>query len=678
MEIKNLPSFNKIDPHQIFSQLENLLNLNLKTLENLLSTNQHFTWENLMLPLEEMDDQLHRFWSPVAHLHAVADNPALRTAYSAAIPLLTDYHTKIGQNETLYAAIQFIADTEFEHLDSAQKMVIKLSLRDFKLAGVALPPEKKLRFAELSNELAKLQTQFEENLLDATEGWSKHLTDEKQVSGISELALKAAAATAEQKKLPGWVFTLEAPSYLAVMSRADSRALREEMYTAYITRASDQGPGAGRWDNSEVMQKILECRLERAHLLGFNNFAEESLATKMAKTPEEVLDFLNRLLLAASAKAKDEFTKLEKFAEELDGLANLKPWDIAYYSEKLRRKNYDFSQEMLREYFPIEKVLSGLFSITQQLYGLTIEKINEVDVWHSDVSVYAIYDENRELRSYFYLDLYARPNKRGGAWMDEYCVRRRRSDNSVQHPVAYINCNFQAPLKDTPALLTHDEVATLFHEFGHGLQHMLSTIDYSGVSGINGIPWDAVEVASQFYENWTWEKQGLNFLTKHYKTGDSLPENLFEKLIKAKNFQTAILMLRQLELALFDFEIHLKFKSNDKNLIQTVLNQVRSRTFLLPVPEFNRFQHSFGHIFGGGYAAGYYSYKWAEVLASDAFSLFKERGIFDQVTSKKFMNLFLEKGGSVEPLELFIEFRGRPPEIKALLQQEAIDNQEIE
>ncbi len=465
---------------------------------------------------------------------------------------------------------------------------------------------------------------------------------------------------------------LEAPSYLAVMSRADSRALREEMYIAFCTRASDQGPQAGRWDNSAVMQKILECRLERTQLLGLPHFAAESLATKMAQSSEEVLNFLNHLREAVYDKAKAEFNCLQQFAKETDGLEALKPWDIAYYSEKLRKKNYDFSQDLLREYFPIEKVLTGLFAITQKLYGLNFKKLVNVEVWHKDVDCYAIYDEQQQVRSYFYLDLYARPNKRGGAWMDEYCVRRRRVDGSIQYPVAYVNCNFQAPLHDTPALLTHDDVSTLFHEFGHALQHMLSTIDYAGVSGINGIPWDAVEIASQFFENWVWEKPGLALLTQHYKTGEPLPEYLFTKLLNAKHFQSAIQFLRQLELALFDFELHVQFKKEDQEAIQRILNAVRARTSLLPIPEFNRFQHSFGHIFGGGYAAGYYSYKWAEVLASDAFSLFKERGIFDQAVSKLFMHLFLEKGGSIDPLALFIEFRGRPPQIEALLRQEGI------
>lgn len=672
MQKEYLPKFSKIDPKQITAHLESLLKQNLEALEKILAANRSYTWENLMLPFEEVEDQLHRFWSPIAHLHAVADNPDLRSAYNAAIPLLTDYHIKIVQNEKLFAAIQNLAENHFDQLDPAQQMVLKHNLRDFRLAGVNLPAQEKAKFAELTSQLANLQTKFEENLLDATEGWYKHVTDPQELAGIAEIAVKAAKAAAQSRNLTGWVFSLEAPSYLAVMSRADSRSLREEMYVAFSTRASDQGPHANRWDNSAVMQKILACRLERTQLLGFSNFAEESLATKMAKSSEEVLDFLNRLRQAVYDKAKAEFNRLQEFAKETDGLEILKPWDVAYYSEKLRQKNYDFSQELLREYFPIEKVLTGLFTITQKLYGLHFKKLTDVEFWHKDVDCYAIYDEQQQLRSYFYLDLYARPNKRGGAWMDEYCVRRRRIDGSIQHPVAYVNCNFQAPLQDTPALLTHDDVSTLFHEFGHGLQHMLSTIDYAGVSGINGIPWDAVEVASQFFENWVWEKPGLELLTQHYKTGEALPEYLFIQLLNAKHFQSAIQFLRQLELALFDFELHVQFKTEDEAAIQHILNAVRAKTSLLPIPEFNRFQHSFGHIFGGGYAAGYYSYKWAEVLASDAFSLFKEQGIFDQTVSKLFMNLFLEKGGSVDPLELFIKFRGRPPQIEALLKQEGI------
>jgi oligopeptidase A len=672
MTKNNLPKFSEIKPDLIIHQLETLIKQNLQTLETLLDSQTSFTWDNLMHPLEEMEDRLHHFWSPIAHLHNVADNPSLRNAFNSAIPLLTEYHTKLGQNERLFSAIEQLAKTQMHQLDTAQKMAMHLALRDFKLAGVALPPEKKLRFAELSNELAQLQTQFEENLLDATEGWIKHITDPQEIAGIPELAQKAAIDAAKKRNLNGWVFTLEAPSYLSIMSHANSSALREEIYMAYVTRASDQGPNAGRWDNSAIMQKIMMARLERAQLLGFKHFTEESLATKMAKTPEEVLDFLDRLLVAVKNKAQSEFATLQKFAKTEGNITELKPWDTAFYSEKLRRKNYDFSQEMLREYFPLDQVLAGLFAITQRLFGLSMKKMEDADVWCPEAACYAVYDQHGQLRSYFYLDLFVRHNKRGGAWMDEYCVRRRRLDGSIQYPVAFINGNFQAPVQNMPSLLTHDEVVTLFHEFGHGLQHMLSTMDYASVSGINGIPWDAVEVASQFYENWTWEKPALDYLTRHYKNAEPLPPAFLTKLMNAKNFQSALQMMRQIELALFDFLLHLRFDSQVTNCIQNILEEVRSQTAFMPTPTFNRFQHSFGHIFGGGYAAGYYSYKWAEVMASDAFSLFKEQGIFNETISQKFMHLFLEKGGSVEPLDLFIQFRGHPPKIEALLQQEGI------
>ena len=468
------------------------------------------------------------------------------------------------------------------------------------------------------------------------------------------------------------VFTLEAPSYQAVMMYADSNSLREEMYTAFVTRASDQGPQAGRWNNTPVMQQLLNKRLERAQLLGFKDFAEQSLATKMVSTKQEVLDFLQHLLTATKPKALEEFKELSDFANQHTGPMTLQPWDVGYYSEKLRQQRYAISQDELRAYFPVEKVLTGMFTIVSRLFGVNFQPLENIDVWHPDVRCFAMLDDHQQLRSYFYIDLFARQSKRGGAWMDEYCVRRRLANDQLQTPVAFLNCNFQAPVGKIPSLLTHDEVQTLFHELGHCLQHMLTQVDYAPVSGISGIPWDAVEVASQFLENWTWEKDSIQYIAEHYLSHQALPEELFQRMQRAKNFQQALQMLRQIEFALFDFRLHMAFDPKQENQIQRILNEVREQTALLPVPPFNRFQNAFTHIFGGGYAAGYYSYKWAEVMASDAFDLFLEKGIFDPHTSQRFLHTFMESGGAVEPSDLFIEFRGRPPQVDALLRQSGI------
>lgn len=665
-----LPHFSSVDPDKIIGQLQQLLEQNRQRVKTILSQTRPLTWENCLHPLEDLDDRLHQFWSPVSHLNAVANNPKLREAYNQGLPLLTEYNTEMGQNLELYHAVQQIAASpEAAQFNPAQQMVIHHLLRDFELAGVSLPLEQKQQFAEFSKELSKLNANFEENVLDATEGWSKLVTDAYELKGIPEIAIHAAKAAAAQKNLTGWLFNLDAPAYLAVMMHADSPALREEMYTAFVTRASDQGPQANRWDNSQNIQDILKRRLHKAKILNFNNYAELSLATKMVSSPQQVLDFLQNLLSASKPKAQAEFQELQAFAAEQSGQIQLQPWDIGYYSEKLRQQQYSISQEEIRDYFPLEHVLTGLFAIVNRLFGITCLPMAGVDVWHPDVRCYKVLDRDNHLRSYFYIDLYARANKRGGAWMDEYCGRRLLDNGDLQIPVAYLSCNFQAPIDQAPSLLTHDEVQTLFHEFGHCLQHMLTTVDYLGVSGINGIPWDAVELPSQFLENWAWEKESIHYIAQHYLTKAPLPEELFQKMWKAKNFQQGMQMLRQLEFALFDFTLHIEFNPEQQKQVQKILDDIRQQTALLPPPKFNRFQNSFTHIFGGGYAAGYYSYKWAEVMASDAFDLFLENGIFDTATSQKFLHTFLESGGSKEPAELFIEFRGRPPRVEALLRQ---------
>ena len=668
-----LPKWTEIDLAKVTSQLDNLLSLNLNTLDVLLKQPAPFTWRNLLLPLEELDDKLHQFWAPISHLHSVADSDYLREIYNQCLPKLTDYHMAISHNYQLYEAIQSIAASEeYTQLNQAQKKVIQNNLRDFKLAGVALPKEQQERFTQLLKDLSQLSTKFEENVLDATKAWTKLITDPTALRGIPEITLHALEEAAKKVNKEGWLLNLEPPNFIAVITYADSRELRQEIYTANVTRASDLGPQAGQFDNQQIMNTILEKRLEVAHLLGFENYAEESLAVKMAKSPEEVLAFLNKLQTAALPKAKQDIEQLKEFAKQHFNIEALQPWDLAYISEKLRQASYAISQEELRPYFPEYQVLNGLFTIIKRLYGMTIMSVPNADTWHPDARCYVITDESGELRSFVYIDLYARSNKRGGAWMDDCRVRRQKQNGEMQAPIAFVNCNFSGPAKDRPALFTHDEVITLFHEFGHALQHMLTKVDYADVSGINGIPWDAVELASQFFENWAWEHEAVNLIAEHYQSKEPLPEELYQKMIRAKNFQAAVQIVRQVEFALYDFRLHMEFDLNKNNQTQTILDEVRAKAQLLPVPAFNRFQNSFSHIFAGGYAAGYYSYHWAQVLASDAFELFKEQGIFNSDISHKFLSTILETGGSEEPMDLFIRFRGRPPEVEALLRDHGI------
>lgn len=673
-----LPQFSAINLDQVEKQLDQILASNRKKIAALLKPNPVFTWASLMQPLEEIDDQLDSFWSLIGHLHGVLNSEKLRAVYHECLPKLTEYGTELSHNKDLYDAIVSLTkNAEYAELDKAQRKVIENALLDFKLAGVSLPPDKKEKFSKISQELSKLGSLFEENLLDATQAWVKQITDEKELIGIPSHAIATAKANAESRELSGWVFTLEIPSYIAVLTYADSRALREEMYKAFITRASDQGPQAGLFDNSEVMFKILKNRQALAELVGFKNYAEYALARRMIKKPQQAHDFLDELVAATLPQARTEFKKLSEFAKNELRLSELKPWDVAYSSEKLRQQKYAISQEDLRPYFPEPHVLQGLFTITNRLFGITVRAVPSADVWHPDVRCYAIYDQEARLRSYFYLDLYARENKRGGAWMDECRGRRRLPNGELQTPIAFVTCNFNRPVGKNPALYSHEEVLTLFHEFGHALQHMLTKIEYSDVAGINGIPWDAVEVASQFLENWAWEKESLQLISQHYQTKEPLPDSLYERMQQARNFQSGMQMMRQLEFSLFDMRLHSEFNEAEKNQIQQILNEVRSQVAVVPLVEYNRFQHSFSHIFAGGYAAGYYSYKWAEVMAADAFSLFAEKGIFDQNTAKQFLTYILEPGGSEDPAILFKAFRGRDPDVAALLTQSGIQVTEI-
>ena len=668
-----LPLFSLIKPEHVEPAIGQLLAEARATVEGCLSATSDFSWKNLIEPIENAEDRLNKAWSPVSHMNSVVNSEALREAYNACLPKLSAYATEMGQNEALFKAYKTIeGSADYASLDIAQQKIIQNALRDFHLSGIDLDAEKKQRYKEISQELSQLASNFEENVLDATNGWSKLITHELDLTGLPESALAQSRQTAEQNGQEGWMVTLQFPSYNAVMTYADNRELRREHYEAYATRASDQGPHAGRWDNSEIMEKILALRHEKARLLGFDNFAELSLATKMADKPDDVMNFLEDLADKSWRQARRDLAELREFAQTYYGVGDLQVWDIGYYSEKMRQHFYQLSQEEVKAYFPVTKVLPGLFGVVEKLYGLQIAEIHEFDTWHPDVRFFEITDNNGDLRGKFYVDLYARPKKRGGAWMDD-CVGRKKIDDSVQTPVAYLTCNFTPPIGNDPALLTHDEVTTLFHEFGHGLQHMLTRVDHLGVSGINGVEWDAVELPSQFMENWCWEKDALALMSGHYQTGEPLPGELFDKMLAAKNFQSGMLMVRQLEFSLFDFRIHRDYDPNKGGRIYEILNQVRAQVAVMQPPAFNRFAHGFSHIFAGGYAAGYYSYKWAEVLSSDAFSLFEEKGIFDQETGHAFLTNILEKGGSEDAMDLFVKFRGRKPTIDALLRHNGIE-----
>ena len=669
----NLPEFSNIKPEHILPAVEQAI-ADCKAVIEQVVQQSNYTWQNFVQPIDEVDDKLSRIWSPVSHLHSVADSEALRQAYEACLPLLSEYSTWVGQHQGLYQAYQQIADSEdFVALSQAQQKAINDALRGFKLSGVSLPDEKKKRFGEISKALSELTTKFSNNVLDATQGWRKEITDEQQLAGLPESAIAAAKQAAEAKSVDGWLFNLEFPSYLPVMMYADDRSLREEMYRAFATRASDQGPNAGKWDNSEVMQQILELRYEKAQLLDYTSYADLSLATKMAENPQQVTDFLYDLANKSKKQAQAELAELTEFAREQHGIDKLEAWDMSYYAEKLKQQKYSISDEVLRPYFPEEKAISGLFATAQRLFSIEIKPREGVQTWHESVRFYDIFSDDGQLKGSFYFDLYAREGKRGGAWMDVCVGQMRKNDGELQLPVAYLTCNFNKPVGDKPALFTHNEVETLFHEFGHGLHHMLTQVDVSAVAGINGVAWDAVELPSQFLENWCWQPEALGFISGHFETGESLPQDLLDKMLAAKNFQSAMMMMRQLEFSLFDFELHHEFKPNIGFDIQQKVNQVRETVAVVRPPEFNRFQHSFSHIFAGGYAAGYYSYKWAEVLSSDAFSRFEEEGIFNAKTGRDFLEHILQKGGSQEPMELFKAFRGREPKVDALLRHSGIE-----
>lgn len=668
----DLPLFSQIKPEHIQPAITQLIQENRHTVEQVLKQS-HFTWENFIQPLTESGDRLHKAWSPVSHLNTVKNTPELREAYQACLPLLSEYSTWLGQHEGLYQAyLKLKNSAEYQNYSIAQQKAIDNALRDFKLSGISLPPTQQKRYGEIVSRLSELNSQFSNNVLDATMGWDKVIEDKNQLQGLPESALQAAKQSAESKGLSGYRFTLEFPSYLPVMTYCENAQLRKEIYYAFVTRASDQGPNADKWDNSNIMQEILTLRVELAKLLGFDTYTELSLATKMAETPQQVLDFLNNLADRSKEQGLKELADLEDFCKTQFNISKLEPWDITFYSEKQKQHLYAINDEELRPYFPENRVLSGLFELIKRLFNIHVIERFDVDTWHKDVRFFDLIDQQNQRRGSFYLDLYARENKRGGAWMDDCVGRHEKQDGTIQSPVAYLTCNFNAPVGDSPALFTHDEVTTLFHEFGHGIHHMLTEINVADVAGINGVPWDAVELPSQFLENWCWEQDALAFISGHYETNEPLPKAKLEQLLKAKNFQAAMFVLRQLEFGLFDFRLHHHFDVNKENQILDTLNQVKEQVAVIKGVEWARTPHSFSHIFAGGYAAGYYSYLWAEVLSADAFSRFEEEGIFNPVTGQSFLNEILTRGGSEEPMILFERFRGRKPQLDALLRHKGI------
>ena len=676
------PKFSDLDLSSVEKDLDGLLTESNSRIAELAKT-PNPTWKNFIFELDLVTDRIQRFFSPIRHLNSVMNGEEVRAVHNACLPKLSAWFTDFGQNQSVYEKVQQLKESAaFSELDHGQQKSIEDQLLGFKLGGVALEGNEKARFKEIALELSNLGTRFQENILDSTRAWHKTVTNASALAGFPQSSLEGARLAAKEHNDEGYRLTLDYPSFHAVMTFADDRELRQEMYTAYMTRASDQsappltdtagtGDDSKRWDNAENIEKIIALRNEKASLLGFANYAEYSIASKMVDSPEQVIDFIDKLAEKSRPSAKQDYEQLCNFAKNEHGVGTLCAWDIAYYSNKLKKKLFDFSEEDLKPYFPADVAVPGLFEVTGRLFGLKITKIEDADVWHEDVSAFQIKDTNGILRGAFYMDNYARSEKRGGAWMD-VCAGRMKKQHGTQLPVAYLTCNLTPPVGDEPALLTHNELTTLFHEFGHGLHHMLTQVDHAGVAGISGVEWDAVELPSQFLENWCWERESLDLVSAHYQTGEKLPQELLEKARAAKNFQSGMITVRQLEFALFDMRLHQMTDNPGAADVQDLLNSVRDEVAVYQVPEFVRFQNSFAHIFAGGYAAGYFSYKWAEVLSSDAFSRFEEEGIFNKKTGEDFLHAILEKGGTQKALELFVEFRGREPEIDALLRHNGL------
>jgi oligopeptidase A len=661
-----LPAFSAITPEHVNPAIDEVLAGFRAEVDRLTADSTARDFASLLAPLERWEEKLGRSFSPVSHLHGVKDSPELREAYSVALEKLTEHGTELGQNRELYEAVKALHESpEFADLDRAQRTVVEDSLRGFRLSGVALEEPARSRFKAIQNELSKIETEFEEAVLDATDAWTRPVAEE-ELAGLPDSARGMLRAMAQEKGADGHLATLKGPVVQAILTFADTRALREELYTAYNTRASEQGPHAGQYDNSARIEKILALRHEAAQLLGFDSKAHLSLADKMAGTPERVLGFLRELAGKARPVAQRELEELRAFAAAELGIADLQPWDVGYASEKLRERRFAFSEEDLKPYFPLPAVMAGLFTVAERVFGVKLVERQGVDTWHPDVHFFDVVDADGAVRAGVYLDHYARSGKRGGAWMD-VCRSRLADGVSDFKPVAYLTCNFPPPSDGKPALLTHDDVITLFHEFGHGIHHLLTEVGWPSVGGISGVEWDAVELPSQFMENFAWQREALDLFARHYETGERLPDELYGKMLQARHFHAGLFLVRQLEFALFDFRMHLEFDPARGGRVLELLGEVRDEVAVLPPPTWHRGPHAFTHIFSGGYAAGYYSYLWAEVLSADAFGAFEESGVFDAATGSRYRREILAVGGSRPALESFVAFRGREPQPDALL-----------
>jgi oligopeptidase A len=670
LHFSGLPHFDQVRPEHVTPAITQLLEEARALIARLGQDDTALTWDNFVRPLEDMEEKISRAWSQVSHMNSVVNTPELREAYNENLPVLTAFYADLSQNEALYAKFRALqASSGFAALTPAQRKIVENELRDFRLGGAELPEDKKARFKAIQEDLSSLSAKFEENLLDTTNEFAHFVENEAELAGIPEDALQAAREAAEADGKAGWKFTLHFPSYMPVLQYADNRELREKLYFAYATRASEFGKP--EWDNTGLIRQILALRAESAQLLGYHNYAEVSLTTKMAQTAPQVLDFLRTLAARARPFAQQDMAELTAYAADKLGLGDMQAWDVAYVSEKLREEKYAFSDQEVKQYFPEPRVLQGLFKVVETIYGVHVRQ-TQAPVWHKDVTFYDITDRAGTLIGQFYLDLYARNGKRGGAWMDE-AITRRRKDAGIETPVAFLTCNFSAPVGGKPALFTHDEVITLFHEFGHGLHHLLTQVEEYGVSGIKGVEWDAVELPSQFMENFCWEWDVLKHMTQHVDSDEHLPRALYDKMVAAKNFQAGMQTVRQIEFSLFDMLLHGDFDpSGDKTPLQ-LLEEVRDEVAVVRPPQWNRFPNNFSHIFAGGYAAGYYSYKWAEVLSADAYSLFEENGVLSEETGHRFWSEILAQGGVRPALESFVAFRGREPTIDALLRHNGMN-----
>jgi oligopeptidase A len=665
LELESLPAFDRIEASHARPALEKVLAENRARLAEL-TVELNPTFASLVVPVEELSYRLSRVWSPIGHLNAVANSAEMREAYNDCVPLLTAYSSELGQNTALQAGYAHVLQHEGSALDPQQRKVVENALRDFRLAGVDLPAGEKTRYCEVAQRLAHLATKFSENVLDASRAYTRSVTDSSELAGLPANAIDRAAADAREANQAGWLFKLDQPTYMTVMASAESARLRRDIYEAWVTRASELGPSGGPFDNTPIIAEILPLRHELARLVGFRNFADYALATRMAKSSKQVLAFLDDLARRCLPAARQEFSDLEEFAGR-----KLDAWDMAFYGERLQESRFKVSQEALRPFFPLPKVLGGLFALIRRLYGISVRERSGVGVWHPSVRFYDLVDQDEQVVAGFFLDPYSRTEKRSGAWMDE-CVIAKSLPAGTALPVAQLVCNFTAPVGSGPALLTHDEVTTLFHEFGHGLHHMLTRVAYPSIAGINGVAWDAVELPSQFMENFAWRPEVLPLISAHVDTGEPLPADMLRRLLGTRTFNAALDTLRQIELASFDFELHANFDPRVGAKVAETLAGVRRRVAVVPAAPFNRMPASFAHIFAGGYAAGYYSYKWAEVLAADAFEAFEEAGVFDSATATRFLDSILARGGSLDAMDAFVRFRGREPDVRPLLKQTGI------